>query len=585
MANRKLRVFFAHTSEFARLRGKLKKSFKKMSEGCDVQVELVAWNAVLPQSPKRVQDVFNGLIADCELFLLPVGLSLGRESDIPGIGSYCEEEFHVACDLRTKQIRDTGTAALHIALFVREGGSDTTDSRVSKFVEKVSPDFIFAKYRNDHHLQHDIEELVRKYLSGEYPNKELASRPVVYNREASEMRDQLHIQSLELLADFATSLYSGKLVRAGEISDEIARSAKVEGDVLREFSSIVADTISIARSGPNTADAMRGKVMSNLTKLGRLVSAMLEGNFADQVTLVQQIDGMEGEWHRIQLEVAYRKRDFDFIIADQQPRFGPGCDPSVPANLALCYFRKGDFRRAVEFSDLALEGRRTIPLARSLWMAQEQRSWICLAMGDYDDSRFWIQKCLNSCLHEGAHVAALRISRSMLLKYQEAKAAESEVTKLMNGLLRTSNDFPEDVALLMRLWLELCLLDEESVISLLLKNDNALISLCKGSMRDNLCVAELLRDVGILALRKQHREGISVILCCYEQVIMRQTPGRNLSSDILNFFMYHFIRANSSGSVCVFGFDGEKLNYLKEHNMLPTVISDTLTTTSPNSAA
>jgi len=102
-AIRSIPVFIASPNDVAAEREVFKETIAQLNKGFGrgAQVEFlpVEWEDQLAETGRRVQDVLNQRIAECELFVLVLHTRWGRKDDKSGYSSYTEEEYETAMNL------------------------------------------------------------------------------------------------------------------------------------------------------------------------------------------------------------------------------------------------------------------------------------------------------------------------------------------------------------------------------------------------------------------------------------------------------------------------------------------------------
>ncbi|MGB7135327.1 MAG: DUF4062 domain-containing protein, partial [Acidobacteriaceae bacterium] len=183
---RKISVFIASPGDVAAERLVFKSTIEDLNQGfgrgADVVFVPVEWEDQLAESGRRVQDVLNQRIADCDLFVLVLHTRWGRRDDNPTYSSFTEEEYETAMTLW----KNHGLPEV-LVFFKNVPNAQLADpgeqlKPVLAFRKKLQDEgkVLYKSFDNEQQFGKEIEDHLCAFSRGAWKNLETSPPPVEF---------------------------------------------------------------------------------------------------------------------------------------------------------------------------------------------------------------------------------------------------------------------------------------------------------------------------------------------------------------------------------------------------------------------
>lgn len=184
---RQIPVFIASPNDVAAEREVFKETIDQLNNGFGrgAQVEFVPveWEDQLAETGRRVQDVLNQRIGECQLFVLVLHSRWGRKDDKSTYSSYTEEEFETAMNLW----RTTGSPEVLI-FFKSVPSAQLADpgeqlKPVLAFKKKLQEagDVLYRSFDNEQQFGKEIDKHLCAFVQGGWQKLARSPAPVTFS--------------------------------------------------------------------------------------------------------------------------------------------------------------------------------------------------------------------------------------------------------------------------------------------------------------------------------------------------------------------------------------------------------------------
>ena len=230
---RQIRVFMASPGDLAVERRVYKDTIDLLNmgfgDGAEVRFFPLGWENILATTGPRVQNVINGEIDSCDVFILVLHRRWGQEAPDSEYTSYTEEEFHRALDRYNK------TKDPQIFVFfknidpgqIADAGPQLTKVLTFRRSLEESRRVLYQTFNDEKEFQNNLDRHLRAYAKGELPDHHKIGESIVLQKKHKEAVQQTETKTKELSDKLETSRQESKAREAKQIELErmLARQA------------------------------------------------------------------------------------------------------------------------------------------------------------------------------------------------------------------------------------------------------------------------------------------------------------------------------------------------------------------------